>query len=913
MNLRLQLRDTARHAACAAFIRGAEPAQWLREIGRWTLRADQLACYLVPESIHSPRPAGLFVVVLSPAMLPLTDCLEPYGVVAGCLYVPTHADLWPATTPDELQRALLWPRQLFHPTIGLVGFDDADQLNLADLLYCGPPRPADWTLAHPGLPARPLLHQLRMLPPTVQDLVESFRQSVGTEPLADIKSPQEHAGPGRRALDTLSRGALKAALAAAQKLRELLTNGVKPGASPSAAGHSDAAAPDALGRLESWLSQNLAELEKKRQDEIQRLLAMFENNLDEALKYAIPLDSPYLNRGTAAPSFRLGLRSTLFDLGRLGGGGPVDVWNVDAYHDRLRTQYRAAAQREKDAGRFKKAAYIYAHLLGDYAAAADALERGGHFREAAVLYKDHLKNPTAAAECLERGGLLLEAVELFVGLNKHEKAGDLYRQIGQLEAAGRQYEQSVALAQANNDHLEAARLLADKLRRPNRALTTLLQGWHGTHSPESCLQRYFDVLAAHAPTALSGQVQPLFRHQTPVEKRPQFLQVLVAVNAAHPGTELQDASREVAYEILSAAAASGIVTHLPLLKKFLPDDRLVGSDCGRYATTQQPTTRANATTGFTLDPSIRWQSAVVHGNQLLALGLRDNKLHLARANWYGNLEYYSWPDTLAPDSRFRLLTDPVHSTRVILWVSGNQSLTSKNLLQNKYFTGPPLQVECLDRLPASTIGVGILPDDKLVAVADEGGMLAGSFTDPKGLSGPAYLGTDDYHYDVYSGFSTFPQQIFYRQQAYYCAFSDASALLSFQTRDSQQLAFDSSALHVDAPIQLLSISAYSAKTLFAVVTDRGTRLWWAQSQEPLTDNPLFGEDITEPLAAQFVAADKLVVAEAQRAVVFQLVENTGYARRTITTPAPIVAVLPTGNRHRFALLEANGRISTYDS
>jgi hypothetical protein len=133
MELTLRYHNDAQRPASAAFLRGTDPAAWLRELARWGLAAAQLRCYLVPESIRSVRPAGLFVLV-DGGELP-GDVVEPYGQATETrLFVPVRATLWPATAPGELAAALLWPLQLLHPSIGLVSFDTSDELDLASLL-----------------------------------------------------------------------------------------------------------------------------------------------------------------------------------------------------------------------------------------------------------------------------------------------------------------------------------------------------------------------------------------------------------------------------------------------------------------------------------------------------------------------------------------------------------------------------------------------------------------------------------------------------------------------------------------------------------------------------------------------------------------------------------------------------------
>ena len=80
MHLTLRSHETAQRPARAAFLRGSDPAAWLRELSRWNLPAQQLTSYLVPESIRSVQVAGLFVIATGPVP---ADVLEPYGSEAA--------------------------------------------------------------------------------------------------------------------------------------------------------------------------------------------------------------------------------------------------------------------------------------------------------------------------------------------------------------------------------------------------------------------------------------------------------------------------------------------------------------------------------------------------------------------------------------------------------------------------------------------------------------------------------------------------------------------------------------------------------------------------------------------------------------------------------------------------------------
>src|SRR5262249_41751045 len=184
---------------------------------------------------------------------------------------------------------------------------------------------------------------------------------------------------------------------------------------------------------------------------------------DQGLKYALPMGGG-AHRGLARPGDKLVRRDTNFALSRLGGGQAADFWDVPPdYQNLLIARYRELADREVRLGRHRRAAYIYAELLGDLNAAATALMAGHHWREAAILYKQRLERPWDAARCLEKGGLWVEAIALYEELQAFEQAGDLYTKLEQLQSAAAQYRRAVERARASGDFIVAARLLDEKL------------------------------------------------------------------------------------------------------------------------------------------------------------------------------------------------------------------------------------------------------------------------------------------------------------------------------------------------------------------------------------------------------------------------------------------------------------------
>jgi hypothetical protein len=133
--------------------------------------------------------------------------------------------------PDELKKILVWERQLFHPTVGLVGFSPHDAVDPAHWLAVSPPLKTNWTLAHPGWAARPRFQQIHMPQPTVDEVLDSFKAGLQTQPLDQI--------PGKA---------------------------------------EEAPSPDWLTRWKNWMKRKMRpeDLENKRKSEMERLLNLYD-------------------------------------------------------------------------------------------------------------------------------------------------------------------------------------------------------------------------------------------------------------------------------------------------------------------------------------------------------------------------------------------------------------------------------------------------------------------------------------------------------------------------------------------------------------------------------------------------------------------------------------------------------------
>ncbi|MDB5148068.1 MAG: cyclic nucleotide-binding protein, partial [Mucilaginibacter sp.] len=427
MQLQLKYNEHTNQKVSAAFLPGVSPADWFKEMQLWHINLQTVRCFIMPRSIAVNEGAGLFVIFHEKHAPAAQSIQYPYSMLAGKLFVPLKSTLYPVIGNDELKTLLLWELQVFHPFIGLVGFEKKDEIKLSSLIAIPQPKQNNWHMAHPGLIQPQGLRMIALEPEEFADVLDNIKEDVGRKPLDEI--PDITAGERSKLqgnIKAILKGLTMIALFLLMvlgfigKVLFFMLYTIFPSAKP--VGNSQR--KGWLQQLENWVNRKIDDLNKQRDSELKRLMDMFDSDSDEALKYAIPLDSPYLNRGEAPKSGKLNRRNSLdFNLSRLGGGGRVDSWNIGDYHAKLRAKYQQSAREAVERGDFKRAAYIHAHLLGDFYSASSVLQQGKLYREAAALYKDHLKNNRMAAECLEKGGLLTEAIPLYIEMDYPEKVG----------------------------------------------------------------------------------------------------------------------------------------------------------------------------------------------------------------------------------------------------------------------------------------------------------------------------------------------------------------------------------------------------------------------------------------------------------------------------------------------------------
>lgn len=653
----LRLRRTlTRGRVRAYFIPGDDVSTWLSEMCGWGIPIADASLYVLPRDLQNRTPAGALVVPREATEVANAKVrlAVPYSARAGeRLFIPADAQLDPEVPDDELARCCRHAVQVLHPITGLVGFGAEDTLAIESLLKPPPRNNANWDRAVPGivLPSR-LIEVIPAAPPGVESIIDEGRDDIGSLPPDDLPPTNEES-----TLGTAAARAAKPVISMAEWVREQFR---RSSAGVGAAQSGPAGGSSGQGWLQRARTAVDRQLQQRRHRELHRLMDLLRRDPDAGLKRALPLRDMQGGRGRARPGATLGNQPNIdFSFSLIGGGHAADPWDVPPdLQQALRAQYRDAANRELDLGRFRRSAYILAHLLGDFSAAADALKRGRHFREAATLYKDHLNNPRAAALCLAEGGLVMEAIPIYEQLGETLKVAELYERIGQHDEAQRCYREAANDLVARGHPLEASRLLETKLDAPDEALDVLAGAWPASDNSGACLREWFTLtgrLGRHhlALSKLRQLQEPDLERDRPLLP---FVQALVAVARIYPDPVVRDRAaddaRVVIAERLTATAELGVRSLAHQLATLAPHDRLLSRDVDRFvnqtvptASPKPPPARARPEPDAPLEefhlPTGNWLAAAPTDDGLVAIAHDDRALLLVRANWQGKLQRIS--------------------------------------------------------------------------------------------------------------------------------------------------------------------------------------------------------------------------------------------------------------------------------
>lgn len=879
LTLGLQYHEQQAATVAGAFIPGHSADIWLAEMDRWEIPMQSLKGLLIAANKETLTPAGLLVMLQHVDVKHPDRIGHPYQLTGGKLFIPTTARLTPALHTDELSRLLIWDWQVFHPVWGFTGFEVKDVIDISALLSFTTPASTDWEFARMGIAPRVKLHRIEIVGSDT-DPFAAVRGEVGHLPLSQLSGKS----------DSPSASALPEANSFFQKIWQKLAG--------------------MFGQTISYATSMLPEnLQEKRDEALEQLLQMFDKDEALALQYALPMDSPYEHRGTAASGTSLHRQNTNFSLSRLGGGGPADVWDAGNYRLKLMEKYEAAAKAAISAGDYKKAAYIYAHLLGNYTHAANVLEQGGHYREAAILYKDHLKNPGLAAHCLEKGGLLLEAIDIYISLQQLEKAGDLYLQLEQREKAIPLYEQVATTAINNHDMLAAASVIQHKLTDIPRTKQVLLQGWDQHLQANVCLQRYFELSADQ----LIPAIQHVYEHHLSPSLENNFLQLLSKTEDRFRQAPATDLARDIAYEIISKQSLQGHTENLSLLNSFVPDDRLLSHDCHRFINhLPMPATISKALSSQRFAADVKWVAGRLMEDDLLLIGHNATGVYILRYDLMEHWTYTHWQGTVPDKTTFRLLSDTRYSNLLLIQHPLPFTLTQKRLSRyptdHEKFRQELIAVGA-EWLPRDLVGYCFTEWDIVVVHWEDDVLMSSRYTHQGELKGSScctiYGSDNDHTFKRPLDFYQEVQEMVYWYGSFYLFLVDCIFKLDFQSRLDPILETDD--------IYQLNAGYDGDKLGMVAATEDG--IIWLTYTYGDAEAKVHGSisDIQDGMKVKYLPHEFIITYRDNIAQVYKISDGTvAVHSHKITTNAPICAVEAIPKKGHIVIITENGELEVHD-
>ncbi len=716
MKLHLEYEPFAKQTYAGFFVRGNQIEPCLKSIQQLEHSVSTLSIFPVPHSMQDGSLTGFFVR-LAESQNGKVFPRNPYKSLCESLYIPTNAKLAPAYLESELKKLLVYDCHFFHPTIGLVGFNESDALQLESVLRLERIE-KNWDLM-PSLPIpNKRLRSMKIAMDSDERIMEKLIDTQKKKPLDQIKASDPEMSLLRRWMLTVFKPLLEF-LARKEDKSKKPTPGKGLASSSGSVEGSVSSLNQLLNSLQNWSKEQLDQLKKQRQSEVERLMKLFDEDVEEALKYALPINNKFQGRGIAPPSGRLSKNPGIFNLGRLGGGGAVDGWDIGDYANNLRIKYFAAARKALEKKDFKKAAYIYAHLLGDFHSAANALEQGDFYFEAAQLHLLHLANPGEAAACYERGGMLVEAIEQYQKLANYEKVGKLYARLADSEQSEKFYRKAVEQHWKAGSPVKAAEICTSKINDLDLAQEIFEDGWRKLISPRECITGLLDLTKETTATCskMRELCKPANRHG---ERSTHLCQALVSYLQVQQDQDVISLCKDLCYEMISEQLCKKQDhSSLHLLTKLQSQDQIISADVARYKYMHEspPQIQAagiNCISQFELDRETVWVRLLNYHGQYLCFGYKANQLNMLRANLNGDLEYYAWATKLSNEGPINVCVAPSGNT-VFLYADQELPLIPLSLESSNAFPAP-LKIQCANWVPPDAIGVAASNSQELLVL-----------------------------------------------------------------------------------------------------------------------------------------------------------------------------------------------------
>lgn len=573
MELSIKPSPINRYPLQGILIRDTSAKAWLGAVKDMELALQDIRLFPIPGTSANSL-WGCLVLCHTKPDPRLAGKHELCQMVTPKLLIPERAMLHPALSIHETDKLFPEHLHLFHPEFGLVEL--TEELDLKALL--AEPELRSFHVARPEkpvfIPGQVRSFRIKPLPP--EEVLKQMEENLfpqSEELPKDELTPMERARLsfyeflyGKDKDDKEGKGLPAEGTEGIGKLGEklgMLLDSIIPRNS----------------RLSERIQKDFEELKRRNQEEIEKLMELFRNNPEEALKYAVPLDEHGSVRGGQSMEFNLSKRWSDFSLAhfQVGSGSGTGSVDLSDHYQQLQKQYNDTAEdliRKKD---YHKAAFVYMKLLRNVHKAASTLEDGMLYQEAATIWLKHANNKQKAAECYEKGRMTDEAIELYKELKQDEKVGDLYVSINKRKEANVHYDLVVEDYRSKDQYLKASIVAREKMLNGPGSQDLLMEGWRKQKDAFNCLNNYLNNIGD--VKVLKQEIDNIYSKEITDSNSPVFLQVIK--HEYHKHKALEEPIREMAYGIVASQMAhnKSIVNEL---KEFNKNDKEIHKDLMRY-------------------------------------------------------------------------------------------------------------------------------------------------------------------------------------------------------------------------------------------------------------------------------------------------------------------------------------------
>lgn len=566
-----------------ALLKGGDPAEWLAEMQRMGLTLRNVTAYVIPTLTSSrqntPTEGGAWSCFLHfEKPLKNIDIRKNFYFqhIENKLFIPENTQIYPLLTAAEIEKLVLGELYLMHPDWGLVCLGKPIKWKNFLEMPTETPNKIITPTQTPFIPQTLRLFEVRSVPPeetieklekneiiehkTLENKPLTFFEKIKLKLLQKLFKPSLQTSPNVGSSPLSGRGIHE------NSLLDQFFRGVG-----NILGGLLGSLAKQTAAFTEKMKMSLEELEKRNKENADKLLDLFKDNPEEALKYAIPLNTDGTARGSNDPAL---LDFSKFGTNAGGSGGSIAL--PDDTFWKLHKQYQETAEMLKKQGKYEKAAQIYLKLLDNKLAAAQTYEAGKYYSEAASIYLKYLNDKYKAAHCYEQGNMYSQAIAIYKELEQHEKVGDLYMQLNETTQAKAAYENVVTKHLEEKSYVKAAVFLRKKLNDHERAQGFLKTGWLNNQDAFNCLNNYF--VNINDEKLLAKEIQSLYAQINPIQKNI-FLDAIKLEYEKHE--DLKEPIEDIAYEIIAELIKQDafVATELRFFRK---DDKNLTKDIMRY-------------------------------------------------------------------------------------------------------------------------------------------------------------------------------------------------------------------------------------------------------------------------------------------------------------------------------------------